>query len=621
MDQELTPGDIAARRFRQAFRGFDPDEVIEFLNEIATRYGELAAQRDRLAGRLGEFADRDLQSEFASVGEQVAGVLEAARVAADGLRERAATDAARWRSEALAEAEEERRRARLDAEHLRGDAWTTAEELLRQAEAEARRMREAAERDSLSILGEGEREAHRLTATARREAEDLLRAARMEAERLNAEATARHDEMIEQARRQADTSQERTKALEQRRQELLVELEALRNTMARIEGELDERRSHMGLSAAPEEEGVEIARVVNPEAMKRPDQDWAPGETVRVISGRREPTPPKVTDPEVVVEEVKRLRETRQEPSPPPAPEAGASPMEKAAEGEPPAPEPPPPPEPAPLQPPPEPPPPAPERTPSPATPPPPPEPAAGDDLSDLFRRLRGQPPPVPAETSPPPKTAAEEEAPPPRPRAGGPDPFDLKDRLLLPVANRALRNIKRQLTELQNQALEQLRVTGASWRPAPRLYEDQLRPDVVVLAAESFSMGHTAAEELTGKSLPRPPTPARDDAQRLVAGLAEQVTEILEQGSGDNNRETSTAVSRVFRAWRTDEAERRVSELASSAYHRGLAATLQAGGFGAAYTLSGKGCARCREAAESADPPLPPLHPGCGCSLAPAAG
>lgn len=104
MDQ-LTPDQVAGRSFRQAFRGFDSTEVKEFLAVLAEILRDLTAQRDRLAGRLGEFAERDLKSEFAAVGTEVTQVLEAAREAAEGMRDRAASDAARWRSEAMAEIE------------------------------------------------------------------------------------------------------------------------------------------------------------------------------------------------------------------------------------------------------------------------------------------------------------------------------------------------------------------------------------------------------------------------------------------------------------------------------------------------------------------------------------
>jgi DivIVA domain-containing protein len=597
MDQ-LKPEEVAGRSFRQAFRGADTAEVTEFLSRVARQLEELIAQRDRLAGRLGEFAERDLKSEFAQVGEEVAGVLEAARSAAEAMRDRSATDAARWRTEAMAEAESERRAARDDAEHLRTDAWQTSEELLRQVQIDARRQAEAAERDSLSVLGEAEREAHRLTALARREADDMVRGARMEAERLNADATARHDEIIDAARKQAEASQERARALEQRRQELLTELEGLRSSLSRMEGELDERRTKLNLSAPDDTITEPPVRVLSPDASGR--EEWEPGETVRVVPKSKVKAAARpVTDPEEVVAEVRRMRATapavtKEEQAPPSTPSV-ESPAVVASE--------------APL---------AESGAPVPAD-----QRQTGDDVGAIFSRLRGAGPPsapeqpapaVPAPTPPKAKPLTEI------------NPLELRQQLLLPVANRALRNIKRQLTEMQNVALEELRVAGSSWRPERASMEDQIRPDLVVLMAESFSMGHNAAEELVGKSFPRPPTPGRDEAGAMTLTLVDQLLQILNGAGDDAGREVASSVSRVFRAWRTDEAERRVNDLASSAYHEGLRSTLAGGHYPLGWVVAGRGCARCRQAAEEAEAPNqgeagPPLHSGCSCTLIPLAG
>jgi hypothetical protein len=188
-------------------------------------------------------------------------------------------------------------------------------------------------------------------------------------------------------------------------------------------------------------------------------------------------------------------------------------------------------------------------------------------------------------------------------------------------VSNRTLRNVKRQLTEMQNEALEELRVSGGTWKPKPAAMREQIRPDLVVLLGESFSMGHAAAEEMVGHALARPPTPARDEAAPLMALLAEQLASVLAAGGEDSGRETAAAVSRVFRGWRTDEAERRITDLASSAYHDGLRATLAASEHRLGWVVAGRGCARCREAAADPEGAAPPLHPGCGCTLVPVAG
>ena len=135
------------------------------------------------------------------------------------------------------------------------------------------------------------------------------------------------------------------------------------------------------------------------------------------------------------------------------------------------------------------------------ATPIAPPERAAqpaGDEVSDIFSRLRGEPPTSPE--NPPtsaenPPTEAVAELPAKRPKTTAPvsllDPFELRQRLLLPVSNRALRNIKRQLTEIQNDALEELRVSGGTWEPNHPGWRSRSGPTSWSLLAESFSMGH----------------------------------------------------------------------------------------------------------------------------------
>lgn len=559
---ELNPDEVSARRFRLSLRGFDPDEVSAFLAEVGAAQQDLIEQRDRLAARLAELGGRDVQAEFAAVGREVGAVLEAARSAAESMRDRAGTDAARWRAEAAAEAEAERRRAGVDAEGLRADAWTVSTEMLEAVQREVTAMKAAAERDAITVRGSAEREAHRLTSAGRREAEDLVRAARMESERLGLDATSRHDEILESARRQAESAQERARALEQRRDELLGELENLRGSLARIEGELDERRAALNVSMVAEPPPEEKGAV---RTLRRGGEDlgWEPGETIRIIpptgSTPAPPTPAAPPDALEMAAEVRRLREA-------------ATP---ALDGP--------------------------------------------DPLAELFQRLRNA-----GGGSPPEGTAAEIAAtpvaassPPKTPATEAPvDPFVLRDRLLLPISNRALRALKRQLTEEQNLALEELRLKESAWEPNPSEMADRLRADLVILAAESFAAGHAAAVELAGNEKPRPATPSRN-----VDGIAEGLGTALVGAHADARqakqgvRQFSTTVSRIFRTWRTDEAERRVMELALSSYHDGLARTL---GGEVGYVVSGRGCPTCRSAAEEPGDAIPPLHAGCGCTVLP---
>jgi DivIVA domain-containing protein len=595
MTSELHPEEIRAVGFRTVRRGLDPDEVSAFLNRIAARMEEIEADRDRLAGKVGEFADRDLESEFEALGLEVAAVLKTAKQAADSMRDSATTDADRWRSEARTEVESILKQARNDAEALRGDAWAAGTELLNQASAEARRIRSEAEQDVLSVMGEAEREAHRLTSSARREAEDVLRTAMMDAEKMASEAKKRHDDLIEQAYRQSESAQERTRALEERREELMLELETVRSTLSRLEGTLEERREDLELSKETTSVRVVPARVEPGEV------EWELGETVRVIA----PSERSFSDEEPFTMDEPDFDDIEPEPEPYPEPE--------------PVPEP----EPAPV-----------------AEPEPEPEPEPrrrdigeaepvaelpavndepeADDVGALFASLRGTPRPAITvhPTTPPAGSASPEPLPtrpPEREPAAGGEAMELRDSRLLPITNRALRGVKKAVTDAQNVALDNLR-TDESWQPESSAMAEMLQADLKSLWAESYSAGHSAAEEMTGGRLKRGVTPSSNASDEFGEDLAGAVSNALID-AGEGLRARQTATSRVFRAWRTDEAERRVRQLALTGYHRGLADSVSETD-GLEWVASGTPCSACREASNEPGTHLPPIHAGCECTV-----
>ena len=609
MAADFTPDGIRRAEFRTVRRGLDPAQVTAFLDGLAKRVHELIAEQERLSTRLGDFADRDLETEFESLGREVAAVLQAAREASDSMRERATLDAARWRDEAISEVETMRKEARSDAEALRGDAWTTGSELLSQTTAEARRIRSEAERDVLTVMGEAEREAHRLTSTARREAEDVVRAAMMDSEKLASEAKKRHDDLIEQAYRQAEGAQQRTRALEKRREELMLELETVRSTLTQLEGTLEERREDLDVTA----ESTSV-RVV-PGYRSDPDEEtWELGETVRIIPpGDREPTKPERPpdpEPEPVVEDLldrrddftrrPKLRTPRPPEREPDEPEVDLEP-EPVVELPPEAPSPEPEPELVDEE----------EE-----------EATAPDDVGALFASLRGSPtgtitvhtPPTPVPAAEGAGTATSEAHAPPPMVSNGNDFIEQRDARLLPITNRALRGVKKAVTDAQNVALDSLR-TDDSWLPESQSLADLMRADLIGLWAESYSAGHSVAEEMTGSRLKRNVTPASDAAETFGEDLAGAVSHALVD-AGDGQREKQSATSRVFRGWRTDEAERRVRELALAGYHRGLVESV---GDDAEleWVPSGTPCSACRAAASQPESHLPPIHHGCECTLA----
>jgi hypothetical protein len=194
------------------------------------------------------------------------------------------------------------------------------------------------------------------------------------------------------------------------------------------------------------------------------------------------------------------------------------------------------------------------------------------------------------------------------------------------------LREIKRQLVDLQNQALGGLRADD-EWSVGARFFATPFRADLALLATESTAAGIAAASEVIGDdvTLPAEDVPSDDPTDDLVAALSGSVDTALRRSreAEAGSRETASAVSRVFRAWRTDEAERRVRAVSFAAYHNGLVAALSEGGVARISAVSaGHGCPECPAGRGpweiSGGPPpgtkMPPARVDCVCAVVPVA-
>ncbi len=658
MDADPTADAVRKRSFSAALRGYDRTEVDRFREEMATRIGELESQLSDAGARLRQLGIDDvplLSDELAKVGADIDSILEEARRTATDMRERARRDADEWRSAAEAAAAAMRTEAQEVAEQLRGHAWREGTDLLDLAQEEAERLVAAGRQDVLFIRAEAEREVLRLTGEARREAEDLLRNARAEADRLVADADAEAGQIVQEAQRSVQGALERTRTLEARRAELLEEIDSTRLTLE-----------------AMQRGTVEAQRVVRP-GQEPPELEWPEDQddgAVKIVA----PTPQLISGPidaDELVAEVEQLRSARPEPEPEPPPEVEPEPvpeLEPVPEPEPaadleleptaqPEREPAPKPE---LEPAPESEPAArPEREPAPKPEPaadleseaaaqperePAPEPEPDEEneaLAGLFAQLRTPTEPAPIEE---PAAAAGDRDPgttvpapeppvPPRVATSGPageGAFELRDRLLLPIENRALRSVKRHLVELQSHVLEELRTARGKWSPDPDEFLAEMSDDIVLMRQEAHAAGGVAAGELTGRTsidVTAPPgNPAtREFAESLIAAVAAAHERAVRDEAGA--RELASAVSRVFRAWRTDEAERRLRSASYRAYHEGLVAGFAAAGVAAVTAVTtGRPCAECPAGAEWApggDLPagceMPPAHVECSTTVVPA--
>lgn len=588
-DRSLTDPDFAP-----VFRGYDRVQVDGYVREVRSRLLDLEAEVARLVDSVSETAIHPVP-EYERIGREVGELLTEADRVATGIRERAAAEVEEWRNAASAEVKAITAAAAADAEALRGDAWSTSSELLAESQARAADLVAEAETTARGIRAEAEREAHRLVAGARREADEQIRVAKMEAERLVAEALAEKDEIVERARKTAEAAQERARALEVRRDELLGELEAVRATVQRLETDIEEKRQQLEPDPEP--------------APASQEPTW--GDGVRIIPAREDRGPVEELGEPVetmaVVEEVMRLRE----------PEAGAGhvaiieaePVEPEDVGEPEA-----------------------ARS-SETESGPPPElvltedevsatvsstpaddddvPVDGDELTDLFRSLRGSdadPTTIKPETPSAPEPG--ESSPPMTPRSPvvTGEMVEHLQQVLIPITNGALRAVKRELADAQNRALETLRLEE-EWKPSQAELTKQFGRLLDTVRDAAYAAGwRSVASNAEVHGNPG------NDRTTFVGDLVATLLRALDKASDATS--AATEVSRAFRAWRADSAERHLRGVATIAFNEGVAAALHARGDEPRLAVRERGCSSCRAASEQPVDQLPPLHADCTCMV-----
>lgn len=234
------------------------------------------------------------------------------------------------------------------------------------------------------------------------------------------------------------------------------------------------------------------------------------------------------------------------------------------------------------------------------------------DDVGTLFEALRT--------TGEQPQPVVEEQLP--------ADPFELRDQLLGPVVDEAARDTKRRIVDLQNEALAGLRSTG--WEPSPPTVARELGRSLEPLILKAASAGATAAGPLAGLrgSIADPGARAGQVVSGMAASLAGQLAAAIEDAT--NPELAAEEVSRVFRTWRNEEAERWVGNVAGAAYHDSLLSAMRAGGVDKVRALVGSDpvCAECpgpgglswRPGREPPDETkIPPASVTCTCTVVPA--
>jgi hypothetical protein len=159
----------------------------------------------------------------------------------------------------------------------------------------------------------------------------------------------------------------------------------------------------------------------------------------------------------------------------------------------------------------------------------------------------------------------------------------------------------------------------------------DEVSQALSLLARESMVAGFAAAAEMMDTTeTPQPDNvDPGDSSVEFGTALvdAAQGAVARSRGAGAGHREIASALSRVFRSWRTDEAERRVQFASRAAYHIGVTAALaDLGATDLEVIPSGRPCRECPANKGSwaiadgllSGTEMPPSRIDCACAIIP---
>lgn len=229
-----------------------------------------------------------------------------------------------------------------------------------------------------------------------------------------------------------------------------------------------------------------------------------------------------------------------------------------------------------------------------------------GDDVGTLFEALR--------------TTADHDPIGPGVPR----DPIAIRDRLVLPVHNEGLRDVKRRIVDLQSEAIDAMK--RSRWSPDRDRIAGELVAALGTAISKAGTAGSSGAEAIAGVSRvrSRPGPRPGEFVEAMALDLTGQLEEAVRSEGGPS--EVAATVSRVFRAWRGDEAERWVRMVVFAAYHDSFLAAVAVGGWTEVEGRpSGRSCERCAGAdrlrwdPQSGAPEgylIPPANLDCVCSV-----
>jgi len=186
-----TAGSLNLPTFATVRRGYDPDQVLEYVTRLTDHLDALETEVRRLQEQQAPTA----QDEYEGVGARVADLMRTFDQDVEKLRQDAEAEAGRIVAEARAEAD----RVQQEAEKSRGEAAAKAERVQARARTEA---------DKIRLDAQSKAEEVRLQAT------ETLAVAKKESDRFLSSLASRHETLMEELRGIRDRLVDTTRGIE-----------------------------------------------------------------------------------------------------------------------------------------------------------------------------------------------------------------------------------------------------------------------------------------------------------------------------------------------------------------------------------------------------------------------
>ncbi len=259
---------------------------------------------------------------------------------------------------------------------------------------------------------------------------------------------------------------------------------------------------------------------------------------------------------------------------------------------------------------------------------------ATANDVDALFARLRAAAPP--SNAAPEPTLAAGEDSA-AEPSELSETPFQVRDAALVPLIVAAARRLKRVLADEQNEVLDALRRSEPvrhldallPWEAEQATrYTDAVTAELIAAAEAGAVAAGTGSDIDIGPDGPLA-APRGLLAGELVAALRERLERAVAEGEGDNDAVARRARG-VYREWKTQRIDEQLDDVFRVAFCQGTLAAIAAGGTVTwVVDPAGPPSPDCEDnalagavVAGEAFPSghvSPPMHPGCRCLLVPA--